>query len=85
MVRIAPSATKALIHIQEGLDVKNISKLYTETQTVNPTRTRLKEDDIVIDANIVRESEYTRNRSTCVDAEGRYQAAVDTQVKIHSL
>ena len=52
---LPPSATNALIHMPEGLDVKAISELYKEVHTVSHTRTRLKGDPIVnsvIDATI---------------------------------
>ena len=65
----------------EGLDIKSISELYAETHTVSHTRTRLKGDSIVnsvLDATIVRESEYTRKGSTCIQAEKRYQDALDS-------
>ena len=73
------SATNALIHISEGPGIKSIWELYTEVHTVSHTRTRLKGDAIVnsaIDASIERESEYTRKKSTCTEAEKRFQAAL---------
>ena len=78
---LPPSATNALIHMQEGLDMKSISELYTEAHTVSHTRTRLKGDKIVnsvVDATLARESQYTRKGSICIQAEARYQAAVDS-------
>ena len=78
---LPPSATNALIHMQEGLDIKSISELYTEAHTISHTRTRLKGDSIVnsvIDATIERESEYTRKGSTCLEAEARFTTAVDS-------
>lgn len=71
----------ALIHMPEGLDVKAISELYKEVHTVSHTRTRLKGDPIVnsvIDATIQRESEYTRKKSTCIEAETVYRTALES-------
>ena len=44
---LPPSATNALIHMPEGLDVKSISEMYKEVHTVSHTRTRLKGNHIV--------------------------------------
>ena len=65
----------------EGLDVKAISELYKEVHTVSHTRTRLKGDPIVnsvIDATIQRESEYTRKKSTCIEAETVFKTALES-------
>ena len=65
----------------EGLDVKAISELYKEVHTVSHTRTRLKGDPIVnsvIDATIQRESEYTRKKSTCIEAESVFRTALQS-------
>ena len=78
---LPPSATNALIHLPIGLGVKSISELYTEVHTVSHTRTRLKGDNIVnnaIDSSIARESNFTRKKSTCVEAETRFQTALHT-------
>ena len=69
---LPPSATNALIHMQQGLGVKSISELYTETHTVSHTRTRLKGDltvNNVIDVTLEREAQYTRKKSTCTESE----------------
>ena len=63
---LPPSATNALIHMQEGLGVNSKSELYTDVHAVSHTRTRLKGDNIVnkaIDSTLVRESEYTRKKA----------------------
>ena len=60
---LPPSATNAIIHMKEGLSVKRITELYTETHAVSHTRTRLKGDkvvNLVIVASLERESEVTR-------------------------
>ena len=62
---LPPSATNALLHMQIGMDIKSISEMYMEAHTVSHTRTRLKGDVIVnsvIDATLIRESEYTRKK-----------------------
>ena len=76
---LPPSATNVLIHMEEGLNIKSISELYTEAHTVSHTRTWLKGDsnvNSVIDASIERESEYTRKGSTIVEAEARFKVTV---------
>ena len=65
----------------EGLGVKAISEMYKEVHTVSHTRTRLKGDSIVnsaIDATIQRESEYTRKKSTCIEAETVFRTALES-------
>ena len=76
---LPPSATNAIIHMKEGLDVKSISELYTETHAVSHTRTRLKGDttvNAVMDATLERESDFTRKKSTCTEAESSFKAAI---------
>ena len=66
------SATNAVIHMKEALDIKSISQLYTETHTVSHVRTRLQADSTVnnvIDSTLEREGEWTTKRSTTVDCE----------------
>ena len=78
---LPPSATNALIHMQEGLGIRSISELYKEVHAVSQTRTRLKGDNIVnnaIDCTLERESEFTRKKSTCIEAENIYQKALDS-------
>ena len=78
---LPPSATNALLHMQEGLGVKSISELYREVHTVSHTRTRLKGDAVVnsaINASIRRESDYTRKKSTCVAAENTFLKALES-------
>ena len=78
---LPPSATNALLHMQEGLGVKSISELYTEVHTVSHTRTRLKGDAVVnsaINASIQRESDYTHKKSTCVAAENTFLKALES-------
>ena len=76
---LPPSATNALIHMEEGLNIKSISELYTEANTVSHTRKRLKGDsnvNSVIFASIEKESEYKRKVSTVVEAEARFKVVV---------
>ena len=68
---IPPSATNAIIHMDQGLGVKSISELYMERHTVSHTRTRLKGNltvNAAINATLERESEFTHKKSTCVEA-----------------
>ena len=65
--------------MKEGLSVKSISELYTETHSVSHSRTRLKGDDVVnavIDSTLGRESEFTRKKSTCNEAESNFKLAI---------
>ena len=55
---IPPSATNAIIHMDQGLGVKSISEMYTECHAVSHTRTMLKGDQTVntaINATLERE------------------------------
>ena len=63
----------------EGLNVRSISELYRETHTVSHARTRLKGDLIVnsvINSTLERESQYTRKKSTTIEAEATFTAAI---------
>ena len=76
---IPPSATNAILHMPEGLNVRSISELYRETHTVSHARTRLKGDSIVnsvINSTLERESQYTRKKSTTIEAEATFTAAI---------
>ena len=80
---LPPSATNELIHMQEGLGIKSISDLYMGIHTVSHSGTRLQGDQIVnsvIDASIQRESEYTRKKSTCVEAEATFRTALESHL-----
>ena len=82
---LPPSATNALIHMPEGLDVKSISELYKEVHTVSHTRTRLRGDPIVnsaMNATIQRESEYTQKKSTCIEAETVFKVALESNTTL---
>ena len=66
------SATNAVIHMKEALDMKSISQLYTETHTASHVRTKLQADSTVnnvIDSTLEREGEWTTKRSTTVYCE----------------
>ena len=76
---IPPSATNAILHMPEGLNVRSISELHRETHTVSHTRTRLNGDSIVnsvINSTLERESQYTRKKSTTTEAEAKFNAAI---------
>ena len=79
------SATNDLTPMPEGLDMKAISELYKEVHTVSHTKTRLKGNRIVnsvIDATIQRESEYTRKKSTCIEADTVFSTALESNTVI---
>ena len=78
---LPPSATNALIHMEEGLDVKSISELYTETHAVSHTRSRLKGDinvNSAIDATLESESQHSRKKSTHIASESIFRTALQT-------
>ena len=71
-VGVPKSATNAVIHMKQALDIKTISQLYTETHTVSHVRTRLQADSTVnnvIDCTLQREGEWTTKASTTVICE----------------
>ena len=71
-VGVPKSATNAVIHMKQALDIKSISQLYTETHTVSHVRTRLQADSTVnnvIDCTLQREGEWTTKVSTTVLCE----------------
>ena len=74
------SATNVLIHSKEGMDIKSISQLYTETHTVSHVRTRLNGDPSVnkaINCTVNRESSWSTKTSTAVECEGTFLHAMD--------
>ena len=77
-IGIPRSATNVVIDMQQTLDIKSISQLYTETHTVSHVRTRLHGDLTVnnaINSTLDRESTWTRKQSTAVQCEEAYVAA----------
>ena len=77
---IPRSATNVLIHLKEGMDVKSISQLYTETHTVSHVSTRLVGDSTVnnaINCTLNREGSWSTKRSTTVECEATFVHAVD--------
>ena len=61
------SATNAVIHLKEALDIPSISEVYTEAHNTSHARTRLQGDSVVnevLDHTLRREAEYTRNQTT---------------------
>ena len=73
-------ATNAIIHLREGLYIKSISELYMETHCVSHARTRLQGDEsvnFVVNSSLVRESGFTRKKSTTTEAEVEYSKAVN--------
>ena len=85
---IPPSATNAIIHMDQGLGVKSISELYMECHTVSHTRTRLKGDltvNAAINATLERESEFTHKKSTCVEAEKIFKESLHTNTVLDEI
>ena len=74
------SATNAVIHMKEGLDIKSISQLYMEAHAVSHGRTRLQGDlsaNNVIDCTLERESCWTTKKTTTVESENNYLIALN--------
>jgi hypothetical protein len=77
-IGVPRSATNVVIHMQQSLDIKSISQLYTETHTVSHTRTRLQGDEAVnnaIDCTLEREGSWTTKKSTAVECEDLFVSA----------
>ena len=74
------SATNALIHMKEGMDVKSISQSYMEAHTVSHVRTRLQGDSGVnnaIDHTLEREGCWTTKKSTVIECEVNFTNALN--------
>ena len=64
---IPKSATNAIIHSEQGLDIPSISAVYIEAHNVSHARTRLQGDVIVthvLDHAVERQSSYTWRQGT---------------------
>ena len=73
---IPKTATNAVKHLKEALDIPAISEMYTEAHNVSHARTRLQGDstiNTVIDLTLERESKYTRSRQTTTEAENLFR------------
>ena len=76
---IPRSVTNVLIHLKEGMDIKSITQLYTETHTVSHVRTRLQGDTTVnaaIDCTLSREGSWTIKKSIAVESEATFLTAM---------
>ena len=76
---IPRSATNVLIHLKEGMDIKRISQLYTETHAVSHVRTRLQGDTTVnaaIECTLSREGSGTIKKSIAVESEATFLTAM---------
>jgi hypothetical protein len=76
---IPKSATNVVIHSEQGLDIPTITAVYTEAHNVSHARTRLQGDmniNHVLDHAVERESTYTCNKGTNMQAEEVYQAII---------
>ncbi len=66
------SATNAVIHMKEALDIPAISAVYMEAHNTSHARTRLQGDSIintVLDHTLQREASYTHTQHTTTGAE----------------
>ena len=73
------SATNALIHMKEGMDVKSISELYMEAHCVSHARTRLLGDSSVnnvINCILARESSLTTKKCTTTEVEASFNSVL---------
>ena len=76
---IPKSATNVVIHSEQGLDIPTITAVYAEAHNVSHARTRLQGDmniNHVPDHAVERESTYTCNKGTNMQAEEVYQAII---------
>ena len=74
------SATNAIIHLQEGLDIPSISAVYMEAHNTSHARTRLQGDTVIndiLDHALERESLYTRTILPTTEAENVFKASLD--------
>jgi hypothetical protein len=80
------SATNAIIHLKEGMDLRSISDLYMEVHTASHTRTRLKGDmaiNHVLDSTLRREGNLSRTSGrlhTTTVAEATFQKVLSVTV-----
>jgi hypothetical protein len=80
------SATNAMIHLSEGMDLRSISDLYMEVHTASHTRTRLKGDsgiNHVLDSTLQREaglSQTSGRLHTTTVAEATFQEVLSAVV-----
>ena len=75
MAGLPKSATNALIHMTEGMDVRSISELYMETHAMSHARTRLKGDssvNIVLNCTLAREALLTTKKCTTEESEASH-------------
>ena len=70
------SATNAIIHMKEGLDIPNVSEVYIEAHNTSLARTRPQGDMIinhVIDHTLHREERYSHRKCNTTEAEKVYR------------
>ena len=66
------SATNAVIHLKEALDIPAISSVYKEAHNMSHVRTRLQGDIVInniLDHTLEREATYTNSKQTTTEAE----------------
>ena len=79
------SATNAIIHMEEALDIPAISAVYTEAHNTSHARTRLQGDPIIndiLDHTLQRESTYSRSSLTTTEAEKVFRETLDAMGEV---
>ena len=74
------SATNAVIHLKEALDIPAISAVYTEAHNMSHARTRLQGDTVInniLDHTLEREATYTHSQQTTIEAEKLFLETLD--------
>ena len=77
-LHIPPSGTLAIVHTQEGLNIKSLSHIYKEAHAVSHTNSRLKADravNVALESRVAREASWTRKGSITSYSENHYQKA----------
>ena len=80
---LPPSATRAIIHVEQLTAIKSISHLYRESQTNAYINSKLKADQKVIvalDSRLARESEWQKKQSTIVMCDKTLSKVVNNNV-----
>ena len=80
---VPKTATNAIIHSEQGLDIPSISTLYTEAHNVSHARTRLQGDHIinqVLDHAVERELANSKSVGTNLQAEQIFLTTIRADV-----
>ena len=73
-------AMTAILHLNTALNIKDISTLYKDANSVTHCSTRLKGDNkfnLALDNRLERESNYTQKKTITVEAEAIYNRALN--------